>query len=635
MLQLKRHRQLIALLVEHGLHAAPKELAAQLKVSTRTLRSDVARICRELKIYDAKIETAHGQGYVLRISPEQLKRLQEDLRKDPLIPLETIEDRTVWLTVVLLMSHGYVSKHALAEQIYVSTTTIASYIRHVRKCLTQHGLELKARHNLGYAVTGSETSIRSCLYELLAPSNGREALSFDGIRGRALDPDIVMNITSTLQTYYTSLDVHLDDLTLGLLSTDVAICYRRVKEGFTLEPDTFVSEPTDNFTELFSFLDRATGITLKTQDRLFAISRIARTAGFPFTSSSDRRYAQLITQRIIKNVKQSYHFDLEQDERLHKDLENHLCQMISSSRYAHNEQNPLLATIKKRYVLAYEIACTSIANALSDLPFVLSEDEIGYVALHIGAALERIEKEVASEPLHIAVLYGGKYAEGAFIASELSSRFKGKLQVDVIRPSNEAAQVDTLPVDLIVSTIVLHTPIVTPWVLVTIALDAASIERITEALISCQKQESILRSFFDTRVFLHLDTQDKDAVIESLCIAMQACGYVNDDFKASVFEREQRIPTSMDDVIALPHPMEANLTSNKVGIAVLEHPIAWSSDHTAQIIFLLGLSENTEATTVLYDTLVQIAYDHTLEQRLINASTFDEFINLMCEAHKT
>ena len=136
MLQLKRHRQLIALLVEHGLHAAPKELAAQLKVSTRTLRSDVARICRELKIYDAKIETAHGQGYVLRISPEQLKRLQEDLRKDPLIPLETIEDRTVWLTVVLLMSHGYVSKHALAEQICVSTTTIASYIRHVRKCLT-------------------------------------------------------------------------------------------------------------------------------------------------------------------------------------------------------------------------------------------------------------------------------------------------------------------------------------------------------------------------------------------------------------------------------------------------------------------------------------------------------------------
>ncbi len=113
---------------------------------------------------------------------------------------------------------------------------------------------------------------------------------------------------------------------------------------------------------------------------------------------------------------------------------------------------------------------------------------------------------------------------------------------------------------------------------------------------------------------------------------MQACGYVNDDFKASVFEREQRIPTSMDDVYCYPTLWRPILHPIKWAFAVLEHPIAWSSDHTAQIIFLLGLSENTEATTVLYDTLVQIAYDHTLERQ---PSTFDEFINLMCEAHKT
>ncbi len=69
------------------------------------------------------------------------------------------------------------------------------------------------------------------------------------------------------------------------------------------------------------------------------------------------------------------------------------------------------------------------------------------------------------------------------------------------------------------STIVLHTPITTPWVLVTIALDAASIERVTEALISPVKSKKASFDLSSTpRVFLHLDTQDKDAVIRGVFV---------------------------------------------------------------------------------------------------------------------
>lgn len=631
MLQFERHRRLVAYLIDHGLRASPVELAGHLGVSTRTLRSDVARVSRELGPYGARICPVHGQGYVLRVDREGMERLREDLRAEPLVSLETTESRVRCLEVSLLLAHDYLSREALAEQVCVSSATVASYIRQVRDELEEGGLELRTRHNLGYRVAGPEAARRERLFELLAPENGREALSYGGLRGLALGSERLRQVTLALQAYFTSHDIHLDDLALGLFATRMAIGCRRAQEGHAAGPVDAGELPVDRFESLFSSLEKATGVGLDEDERASMVAHLLRSTAFPFESSEDRRYAQLLTTRIIDIVERLYHFDLHGDARLRHDLETHLCQMISSGRYAHGERNPLLATIRKRYVLAYEIAGTSLARATTDLPFSLNEDETGYVALHIGAALERAGKDGAPEPRRIAVLYGGKYAEGAFVASELVGRLGDRLQVELVRPSNEAQRVDKLGVDLIVSTVPVPNELRTPWVLVDISFDQASMERVARALDeSGSDPMRVLRAFFDERAFLRMDAENKDDVIRALCAAMRDCGHVDDDFERSVFEREARIPTSMDDVIALPHPMEAKLASSKVGVAILERPIIWSSDHTAQVVFLLGLSSNTEATTVLYDALVLVAYDHRLERDLTRSRSLDEFLDLMC-----
>ena len=50
-------------------------------------------------------------------------------------------------------------------------------------------------------------------------------------------------------------------------------------------------------------------------------------------------------------------------------------------------KNPLLNTIKTNYPLPFEISKTILSQSSNIVTF--PEDDIGYIALHIGAAIER------------------------------------------------------------------------------------------------------------------------------------------------------------------------------------------------------------------------------------------------------
>ena len=60
------------------------------------------------------------------------------------------------------------------------------------------------------------------------------------------------------------------------------------------------------------------------------------------------------------------------------------------------------------------------------------------------------------------------------------------------------------------------------------------------------------------------------------CLLYTSCGLlhqencINDDFEASVLEREQRISTAMDGVVAIPHPLKICSRKSKIAVGVLQ-----------------------------------------------------------------
>ena len=64
--------------------------------------------------------------------------------------------------------------------------------------------------------------------------------------------------------------------------------------------------------------------------------------------------------------------------------------MLTRLTYQMNIRNPYLKNIKIKYPLAFEAGVIAAKVVESKTGFQIGEHEIGFLALHIGAALERL-----------------------------------------------------------------------------------------------------------------------------------------------------------------------------------------------------------------------------------------------------
>lgn len=104
----------------------------------------------------------------------------------------------------------------------------------------------------------------------------------------------------------------------------------------------------------------------------------------------DDQWLNHAIREMLYTIYENYRFDLRGDDILKEDLFRHMKSIFTSKLYNLNIRNPLLNTIKNNYPLAYEMTLTSVRKIFTKEPFILSEDDIGYVSVHIGASIERI-----------------------------------------------------------------------------------------------------------------------------------------------------------------------------------------------------------------------------------------------------
>jgi lichenan operon transcriptional antiterminator len=104
-----------------------------------------------------------------------------------------------------------------------------------------------------------------------------------------------------------------------------------------------------------------------------------------------------------------------------------------------------------------------------------------------------------------------------------------------------------------------------------------------------------MKSFFDERAFfLDKEFQTREECLEFLTEQAISLGFMSRDSKASVFEREKLSPTSIGDMAAIPHSLDANAAVSNISVLVLKKPIPWG-DLPVQIVFLLNIEHGKSA----------------------------------------
>lgn len=145
------------------------ELAEYAGVSERTIKNDLDRLRDLAQENGCSIQAQRGRGYWLQIEdPEKFGLLETQLNyrfSRHNFTLE-YEDRANQIVRILLVHSDYVKLDDIAEQLYVSRSSLKNIMPDVRAILRDFKLELLSKPGHGLKIQGEEINIRFCMLEL-------------------------------------------------------------------------------------------------------------------------------------------------------------------------------------------------------------------------------------------------------------------------------------------------------------------------------------------------------------------------------------------------------------------------------------------------------------------------------------
>lgn len=627
-----RLHELFNYLTVNKCYCSSDTLAKQLKISQRTLRNDIHVLNESLSPYHAKIKMKRGQGYYLVTEKEEDYIYLKSLTFEKEDTLDSADKRINHILIKLLYSNNYLTQDDLADEVFVSINTIINYLKTIRIILENYQLKLHTKANLGYKIIGSEIKKRQCIIDLLTSTYHEYEIMFSKEQMSLLNNINLNHIKNIVMDFNRRNNVHFSDYNLKNLILHIALAISRLQVEKPVEeaiiPD---DESIENLLNpLINEIENEFNIVFNKNERNYIYTHYVSNTNELLKSQNNIDYIRNLVDNIIESIYELYHFDFRSDMILKKDLTHHLQSILNTKYYKLNKKNPLLNTIKNNYILSYEITETAVKQSIIDEPFDLTDGEIAYISLHIGAAIERYFDTRYLQYKKVIIVYNGGYATGSFLESKLKTLFKDSLEIIGKYPSHEISDLDLSYVDLIISTVSLSN-INKPVIVVNIPFLRKDMENIANAITyeANHPIDKIMR-FFDEDLFLNTDANSKNEIIHQLCTLLKNKNYINGDFEQSVLEREQKISTAMDGVIALPHPLKICSTESKIAVGILKNPITWSEKDNAQIVLLLSLADDSKKDIEkLYDTFVLMTHNPALQNLLFQAKTLQEFLSIL------
>ncbi|QNE50765.1 BglG family transcription antiterminator [Klebsiella michiganensis] len=620
----QRLAQLFTLLQNETL--PQEELAQRLSVSTRTVRADITALNALLLHYGAQFILTRGSGYQLVIhDPTRYQTLEESAPKAQHIP-RTAADRIHFLLVRFLTSAFSIKLEDLADTWFVSRATLQGDMVDVRERFQRYQLTLETRPRHGMKLFGSEVSIRACLTDLLWELSQQGPLN-PLIGEEAFDASVPTLLAGVLQETLTRHHVRLTDAGERFICLYGAVAVRRVSEGYPLadfSAEDVAQNVRDAARELANTMQQLAGKLLApAEEEWLCVHLAARQVQDvdPGTISADDDEA--LVNYILRYINQQYNYNLLDDAQLHADLLTHIKTMITRVRYQIMIPNPLLENIKQHYPMAWDMTLAAVSSWGKYTPYAISENEIGFLVLHIGVGLERHYNIGYQRQPQVLLVCDTSNAMVRMIEAILQRKYP-QLEIAATLSQREYEQREEIAEDFVISTVRIsekEKPVVT---IAPFPTDY-QLDQIGKLVLVDRTRPWMLNKYFDEAHFQVIDTpMDQQSLFATLCQQLQQEGFVGAEFHGSVVEREAIVSTMLGDGIALPHALGLLAKKTVVYTVIAPHGIAWG-DETAHIIFLLAISKSEyEEAMAIYDIFVTFLRERAMT-RLAATRSFAEF----------
>lgn len=613
-------------------------LQSLLNITDRTIRNDILEINDTLSAYGALVKLKRNYGYYIEITDDEkysdfLKTFEHS--DDKKMNIDTSEERIKYILNELLSSEDYVSMDELSETVFISKNTLNKYIKIIKNIVNKYDLEYITKPSSGVKIIGSENRIRKLYVEYILSANFNEYVTSFTKEERSIfsniDLDWLRKITiDQLNSHFVKTsDYNMKNIIIHLALMTTRVLGNHYINLYNITPDSSIMGLING---LCREIEGKYDIILSQSEKNYMYLQLIANTHLDITYIDDEKLRDSINQ-MLQVIYTDFNFDLRNDEILCADLFRHLKSIFTSKLYDLNSNNPLLETIKTNYPLEYEITLTAIAKTFVFEPYVLKEDDVGYVSVYIGAAIERCYYK-SQKKKNVILVCGSGHATTRMLETRLNIVFPDKINIVKCLSYNEYSSYtkeDVEDIDFVITTITLDNNLL-PSVMVDFALNNKDVESINRHLSKMlHKRLQMFEHFFDKDLFMRLKgNTTKEDVIRTMYQKTYDKGIVDERFIDSVLKREEIGKTNMNDVFALPHPMELCATDTKVVVALLDNPIKWNESNMIQIVFMLVIKQGEQTDFEhLYDIFIEIISDSKLQQKIINSQTYEEFMDVL------
>ena len=635
-MQNKRQEQLLAILSERRDWMTSRQLAGLLQVSDRTIRSDVEAINKHTD--PPPIESNVRQGY----------RLCEDARPALASGAETREAdipqtpgaRCAYMIQKLLFEVKELNLTMLQSQIYVSGYSIDNDLKRIRKMLEPYsGLKL-VRNKECISLKGDEASKRRFYRDLLVAEVQENFLNLNTLAHlyRSFNLIEVKDIfVDVLEEYDYS--IHESMFPMLILHAGTSIERMNCANYVNMDNSSQGLEDTIEYQIAQTFFDRISKrlhITVHDGEvGMFALVIMGRRASNYTSDFVNYNGKWMNTKKLVaealEQVYALFGLDFRQDADLVAGLKMHFHGLIERVKNQVRMEDVFVEEIKRKYPLVFEMGIYVLEFLEQRLGRPISDVESCYIALHLGAASERMN---SVRKYRAVMILPHNQSFSDMCVKKISDMFRERMEVVKVFGYFEEDEVSALDPDLLLSTFPLEHGLDVETVSINLFVDSETESKILQAINRLDKKgfrleftshigNLIRKEHYHSQV----DMDQPEEIIRMLCAGLEKEGIVEPEFTEVVLKREQMSPTSFVNTFAIPHAFGAFARNSTIAVAQLKNPVKWGA-FEVRLVMLFAINEgDARMIKIFFDWVSNVVNQPEELAKLVAPCSYEEFID--------
>ena len=617
----RRPEQLASLLLRAEGWTTASSLADALGVTPRSVRSYIAQLNARSSPGTA-VESGPSGYRADRAMLAGLRRAAETASP---------RDRLHSLVRELLDAPSGIDIHRTADRLHVSEATVDADLVRVRDLIS--GTELQLQRSGPRVVLVGDELVQRRLVSRLAHDETESGFSdLANLRRTAglesIDPAAFSPFKHDLATQLGEQGFYVNELAVSDVILHVAIAADRVAHGRALT-GTHV-DPSAQQQQIAEMLDALArkhfGTRMGAGDlhhlASLVLTRAVAPKGGDTEVSLDPRIESVVS-RAVQHAAHEYLVDIVHADFLRR-LSLHVQNLVHRAREQAWSRNPLTRSLKSAYPMVFQVAVSISSEVGQQLELSIGDDEIAYIAMHVGGRLERNRRSEAV--LTATIVCPGYYELHELLRSRVD-RFLGS-SVEVTAVETELTpDWEAITTDLVLTTVEPPVPDERTVLLPPFLTDADT-ERIAAAAarrrraLRLTRLRAELEHYFHPDAFIRpLTAGSEQEAIRSLGAPLINLGVIDQDYIERAVAREQLSSTAFTDALAVPHALKMTAGRTVLSVGVADGSIRWGDTRVQFVVLVAFSEEDREAFQTIFEQLVEVFNERDSVQRILRRGT--------------